>query len=71
MEIIFDPIPATGPVPLTVLIFAVLLILASQRIEDIMGWDLDTDTTKASPSRQQTADKRQSKSKQTNLSAVE
>ena len=26
----------------------VLLILASQRIEDIMGWDLDTDTTKAS-----------------------
>ena len=48
MEIIFDLIPATGPVPLTVLIFAVLLILASQRIEDIMGWDLDTDTTKAS-----------------------
>ena len=25
---------------------AVLLILASQRIEDIVGWDLTTDTTK-------------------------
>ena len=59
MEIILDLISATGPAsdPLTVLIFAVLLILASQRIEDIMGWDLDTDTTKARPpdcSRQQT-----------------
>ena len=48
MEIILDLILATGPVPLNVLIFAVLLILASQRIEDIMGWDLDTDTTKVS-----------------------
>ena len=28
------------------LFFAVLLILASQRIEDIVGWDLTTDTTK-------------------------
>ena len=27
-------------------IFPVLLILASQRIEDIMGWDLPSDTTK-------------------------
>ena len=27
-------------------IFSVLLILASQRIEDIMGWDLPSDTTK-------------------------
>ena len=26
--------------------FPVLLILASQRIEDIMGWDLPSDTTK-------------------------
>ena len=28
------------------LIISVLLILASQRIEDIMGWDLPSDTTK-------------------------
>ena len=27
-------------------IISVLLILASQRIEDIMGWDLPSDTTK-------------------------
>ena len=27
-------------------IILVLLILASQRIEDIMGWDLPSDTTK-------------------------
>ena len=27
-------------------IFPVLLILASKRIEDIMGWDLPSDTTK-------------------------
>ena len=57
MEIILDLISATGPAsdPLTVLIFAVLLILASQRIEDIMGWDLDTDTTKASLKQTKTA----------------
>ena len=29
-----------------ILFSSVLLILASQRIEDIMGWDLTTDTTK-------------------------
>ena len=28
------------------LLISVLLILASQRIEDIMGWDLPSDTTK-------------------------
>ena len=28
------------------LLFLVLLILASQRIEDIVGWDLPSDTTK-------------------------
>ena len=29
-----------------IILFSVLLILASQRIEDIVGWDLPSDTTK-------------------------